>query len=122
MSYFVYLLECTNGLTYVGATVDLDKRLRQHNNEICGGASTTTIQVKRGYSWKRICYVRNFPTWVAALQFEWRWKQITRRLKIKTTPTERRKDALVELLSMERPTKNSTPYEEWNEMPEVVTE
>lgn len=122
MPYFVYLLECTNGLTYVGATVDLDKRLRQHNNEICGGASATTIQVKRGNSWKRVCYVKNFPSWATALQFEWRWKQITRRLKIKTTPTERRKDALVELLSLDRSTKKSIPYGDWDEMPEVVIE
>ena len=37
MSY-VYLLVSTKGNTYVGATVDLNRRLRQHNKEIKGGA------------------------------------------------------------------------------------
>ena len=31
---FVYLLVSTSGSTYVGATVDLERRLRQHNKEI----------------------------------------------------------------------------------------
>ena len=37
VNYFVYLLESTNHATYVGATVNLDHRLRQHNGEIKGG-------------------------------------------------------------------------------------
>ena len=36
MSYFVYFIESTNGSTYIGATVNLDKRIRQHNKEIKG--------------------------------------------------------------------------------------
>ena len=40
MSY-VYLLVSTKGNTYVGATVDLNRRLRQHNKEIKGGAHAT---------------------------------------------------------------------------------
>ena len=35
-NYYVYLLESTDGCTYIGATVDLDHRLRQHNCEIKG--------------------------------------------------------------------------------------
>ena len=30
---FVYFIESTNGATYIGATVNLDKRIRQHNKE-----------------------------------------------------------------------------------------
>ncbi|NDE19905.1 MAG: hypothetical protein EB000_05660, partial [Alphaproteobacteria bacterium] len=33
---FVYLLESSDKATYVGATVDVDRRLRQHNKEIKG--------------------------------------------------------------------------------------
>ena len=44
---FVYLLESTNHSTYIGATLDLDHRLRQHNMEIKGGARATNIKVKR---------------------------------------------------------------------------
>jgi len=49
MSFFVYLLlsSATRGQqTYIGATVDLDHRLRQHNKEIKGGAHATSIQVE----------------------------------------------------------------------------
>ena len=45
---FVYLLECTDNSTYVGATVDVDRRLRQHNKEIKGGAHATGIKVAAG--------------------------------------------------------------------------
>ena len=39
MGFFVYLLLSSDDSTYVGATVDLDRRLRQHNKEIKGGNS-----------------------------------------------------------------------------------
>ena len=47
MSY-VYLLVSTSGNTYVGATVDLNRRLRQHNKEIKGGAVATGTRVAKG--------------------------------------------------------------------------
>jgi len=34
--FYVYLLQSTLGSTYVGATINLDHRLRQHNKEIKG--------------------------------------------------------------------------------------
>ncbi len=68
---FVYLLECTDNATYVGATVDVDRRLRQHNKEIKGGAHATGVKVAAGKSWTRACYVSGFPDWSSALQFEW---------------------------------------------------
>ena len=42
MSFFVYFIQSTYGATYIGATVDLDKRIRQHNKEIKGGATATS--------------------------------------------------------------------------------
>ena len=51
---YVYLLYCDNS-TYVGATVDLNRRLRQHNKEISGGAMATGRKVANGKIWKRIC-------------------------------------------------------------------
>ena len=80
MSY-VYLLESTDNSTYVGATIDLEKRLRQHNKEIKGGAHATSIKVEKGQTWTRRCYVEGFPDWKAALQFEWAWKYYSRKLK-----------------------------------------
>ena len=119
---FVYFLESTKGATYIGATVDVNRRLRQHNKEIKGGAHATGIKVARGETWTRICYVKNFPDWTAALQFEWRWKQISRRLPPNMVPQERRKLALEKLLALERPTTKAQAYSEWEIPPEIVWE
>jgi structure-specific endonuclease subunit SLX1 len=117
---FVYLLESSGKSTYVGATVDPDRRLRQHNKEIKGGAHATGMKVNKGESWERICYVKGFPDWSAALQFEWRWKQISRKLSIKILPVERRLQALKKLLALERPTTKAMAYDEWTERPEII--
>jgi structure-specific endonuclease subunit SLX1 len=119
---YVYLLVATNGATYVGATVDVDRRLRQHNREIKGGACATGAKVARGETWTRHCYVRGFPDWQAALQFEWRWKQLSRKLPPRRLPLDRRIQALEQLLAMERPTTKAKAYTEWAAPPEVVFE
>jgi len=111
MSY-VYLLESTNGSTYVGATVDIDRRLRQHNKEIKGGATATGVKVMKGEIWKRVCFVSGFPDWAAALQFEWRWKQLSRKRSEKK-PIDRRMAALDQLLTLEKSTSKAIPFELW---------
>jgi structure-specific endonuclease subunit SLX1 len=115
---YVYLLVSTRGATYVGATVDLDRRLRQHNREISGGAFATSAKVFGGETWRRHCYVSGFPDWQAALQFEWRWKQITRRIQV-SNPLERRMKALEELLWLDRSTTKAVPFCEWPVAPDV---
>ena len=121
MSY-VYLLLSSDNSTYVGATVDLDRRLRQHNKEIKGGAHATGIKVEKGETWIRAAHVKNFPDWQAALQFEWRWKQISRKLPAKMCPLLRRLQALNMLLKLERSTTKAKAYTEWELAPEVVLE
>ena len=117
---YVYLLVCSDGSTYVGATVNLDRRLRQHNKEIKGGAVATGRKVSQGKTWRRDRYVEGFPDWQACLQFEWRWKQLSR--KLKGSPLERRHKALTTLLSLERPTQKALAYSEWETQPRVVIE
>jgi len=121
MSY-VYLLLATphRDATYVGATVDLDRRLRQHNKEIKGGATATSIKVLKGNVWIRAAYVQGFPDWQAALQFEWRWKQLSRKLPAKMAPLLRRMKALKQLLALERPTTKAKAYSEWATSPEII--
>lgn len=112
-----YLLATVGGSpkTYVGITPDLDRRLRQHNGELSGGAMAT-----KGRKWERIAHVKGFPDHRAALQFEWRWKQISRRCV--GGPLERRLRALQELLSLDKPTSSALPYSDYVNELEVVME
>ncbi len=119
---FVYLLVSTNGNTYVGATVDLERRLRQHNKEIKGGAHATGIKVAQGEIWTRACHVSGFPDWKSALQFEWRWKQISRKLSLSIPPLERRIQALNILLELPQSTTKAIPYSEWTVPPKINLE
>jgi len=120
---FVYLLVSDSGATYIGATVDLDHRLRQHNKELVGGAVQTSRKVAQGETWRRHCYIKNLPDWKTALQVEWAWKFQYRKLgNSRGRPLDRRLNALEVLLGLERATSNAVPYAEWPEWPEVVFE
>ena len=119
---FVYLLLSSDNATYVGATIDLDRRLRQHNKEIKGGAFATSAKVNKGETWIRACHVEGFPDCQAALQFEWRWKHLSRQLSNKLKPLERRMKALEQLLALERPTTKAKAYSEWESKPNVIIE
>jgi structure-specific endonuclease subunit SLX1 len=114
--FFVYLLESScKKATYVGATVNLERRLRQHNKELAGGAHATGTRVARGETWRRACHVTGFPTWQSALQFEWRFKQLTRRERsdANQTPLERRQAALQRLLALPQSTSKAIPFAAW---------
>jgi len=119
---FVYLLVSTGGNTYVGATKDLEHRLRAHNREISGGAKATSIRVLQGERWERVCHVAGFPDWTSTLQFEWRFKQISRKYPQRMNPLERRIMALRDLLALEKPTTKSIPYSQWPFPPRLVIE
>lgn len=60
----VYLL-VSGRRTYIGATTNLDRRLRQHNGEIRGGARST-----RGRQWIVACYIAGFPNRSEAYRWE----------------------------------------------------
>ena len=135
--YYVYILESSDkASTYVGATINLDHRLRQHNKDLAGGAHATSIKVAQGYTWRRVCHVEGFPDWSAALQFEWRLKQLSRKLfktknkdknadkyvnqNANVKSIDRRIQALHQLLALERPTSKAKAYSEWCKPPEIV--
>lgn len=93
--WYVYCLISSNGNTYIGATTDPQRRQRQHNCELVGGARATRARVKAGENWELFCYVGPFEK-IPALRFEWRWKWLSR--KATGNPMERRKKALNQLL------------------------
>jgi structure-specific endonuclease subunit SLX1 len=113
-SWHCYFLFSTNGQTYIGATVDPDRRLRQHNGELVGGARATTMRVGEGQAWRRACLVSGFPDQRAALQFEWRWKSLSRKKEFRgLQPVERRIQALHELIALDKPTSSALPFAEY---------
>lgn len=73
--YFVYILECADRTLYTGITIDLDRRVREHNGAKEGARYTKTRRpVKLVYSERR-------KTKSSALK---------RELEIKTWPREKK--------------------------------
>jgi len=104
-TFFCYLLFTENlRQTYIGATVDPNRRLRQHNQELTGGARRT-----KGFVWQRALYVGGFPDWTATLQFEWSWKRHGRGL----VGLAGKLRALLNLLHSEKSTSTATPFRYW---------
>lgn len=67
MDWKVYIIYNQN-YSYCGATPDIDKRIRKHNQELPGGAKYTR---SKGPNWKYICYIEGFKCKTDALKFEW---------------------------------------------------
>lgn len=85
--YNLYLLKNTeNNRTYVGITNNLERRIRQHNGEIKGGAKYTR-NFKGDGQWKYHLYVSGFSK-NESLSIERSVKNT--RNGIKGTPLERR--------------------------------
>jgi structure-specific endonuclease subunit SLX1 len=118
---FVYLLESTRGSIYIGATMDVNRRLRQHNKEIVGGAKKTGIRVEKGEEWSRICYVSGFPSWTAALQFEWRFKRMYRKFYGTPYPNvQRALRGLQRMMALEQSTAKAVPFSQWAIPPQII--
>ena len=94
--WYVYLLATVQLplRTYVGATIDPDRRLRQHNGALAGGARATS-RVPGG--WYRVCYLKGFESKREALRFEWWWKR--RSAKLQGNPLERRQAAMEAMMA-----------------------
>ena len=86
--------------TYVGATNDFRRRIRQHNREIVGGARAT-----HGHRWYPFILVQGFATRHELLRFEWWWKHAAQfrqsEIHVAKQPSFRRVDALEYLLRLD---------------------
>ncbi len=111
--WFCYLLaDYDDQRTYIGATIDPDRRLEQHNGQRGGGAKAT-----RGRAWYRVALVSGFPDERAALQFEWAWKWRTRQLNGKGI--KGRLAALWVLLDSPHSTSKALAFSDWPAPPKV---
>ena len=76
MSYFVYILSCSDNSLYTGITTNLDRRLEEHNSSKLGAKYT------RGRRPVKIVYSKKFRNRVTASREEARVKKITRQEKL----------------------------------------
>jgi len=94
--YLVYVLVNTShNKTYVGITNKPERRIRQHNGEIVGGAKYTTGFKGEG-EWKFYGFIRNLDKHTA-LSLEKKIK--IRSKKVSGTPIEKRTKAIGSLLT-----------------------
>jgi predicted GIY-YIG superfamily endonuclease len=68
--FVVYILENDQGASYPGMTNNMDRRLRQHNGEISGGATVPVAQAVAGHPWVYFGYFEGFRTKRDCLRFE----------------------------------------------------
>jgi predicted GIY-YIG superfamily endonuclease len=73
MSFYCYILKNDDNNTYNGFTVNLNRRIRQHNGIIKGGAKAT----KNKGPWSFYAIITGFETKNEALSCEWRIKHPT---------------------------------------------
>ena len=96
-NYIIYLLiNSCNSNTYVGITNNKERRIRQHNGELVGGAKYTTSKKGDG-EWMYYGYIENLDKSLA-LSLEKRIQIKSRRMK-GINPLERRLAAIKEILS-----------------------
>jgi len=70
MNLVCYCIQNNNkNKTYIGATNNFSKRIRQHNGIISGGAKYT-----KGDFWGPIIHIYGFTDRHQLLRFEWLWK------------------------------------------------
>ncbi|MBL7045864.1 MAG: GIY-YIG nuclease family protein [Parcubacteria group bacterium] len=55
MKYTVYILKCCDGTLYTGSTLDLEKRIREHNGLLVGGAKYTRARRPVEVVYKEVC-------------------------------------------------------------------
>lgn len=77
MSYFVYILQCVDKTYYCGCTVDLDRRVDEHNKSKKGAKYTKN---RRPVTLK---YFEKFSSLNEALRREYAIKKLNREEKIK---------------------------------------
>lgn len=74
--YTLYILRCADATLYTGITVDLERRVREHNT------STRGAKYTRGRRPVRLVYSQSFKNRSAASMAEARVKQLSRAEKL----------------------------------------
>ncbi len=75
--WYLYVLLCSDGSYYTGVTVDVDRRLREHN------ASKAGAKYTRSRRPVRLLFYEKFQTRSSAQKAEYHFKKLTRKQKEK---------------------------------------
>lgn len=74
--YYLYILECADGTLYTGITVDLERRVKEHNS------LKVAAKYTRARRPVRLIFSKRFRTRSTALKEEFRIKQLSRAEKL----------------------------------------
>lgn len=77
MNYFVYIIKCSDNSLYTGIATSLEKRIKQHDGKLKGGAKYT-----RGKGPVKLIYSEEFKTRSQALKREAEIKKLKREEKL----------------------------------------
>jgi len=72
---YVYILECNDKSLYTGWTVDIDNRLKVHNEGKASKYTRARLPVK-------LVYLEEYNDKIQAQKREWQIKQLTRKEKL----------------------------------------
>ena len=81
--YHLYILKCADKTLYTGITVDLKRRIKEHNHSKIGAKYTKSRRPVK------LVYSKRFRTRSTASKEEHRVKQLTREEKLALTSTRR---------------------------------
>ena len=75
--WYVYVLECADKTLYTGITIELDRRIEEHNLSVKGAKYT---KMRRPV---KLVYKEEFSDKILAMKREYEIKQLTRKQKEK---------------------------------------
>lgn len=121
MDYYCYILKAKNprcARRYVGMTNNIERRLKQHNGLLAGGARYTKRHLTAAGGWEFAAIIGGFPDKINCLSCEWRlkhpWSKTKegRRKRASATIAE----AVYHVLGLERWSENAAPNCETDEI------
>ncbi len=75
--YYLYILECADGTLYTGITLDIKRRLQEHNTSKLGAKYTRSRRPVK------LFYLKEFTSRSVALKAEFQIKKLPREEKLK---------------------------------------
>ena len=77
--YYLYIIRCQDGTLYTGVTLDVKRRVAEHNSPDLGAKYTRSRRPVR------LLYAKGYASRAEASQEEYRVKQLTRTQKLVLT-------------------------------------